>query len=157
MCTLREFTTNFPTKGFSSKHQILLMLMFQTVKDPFVGAAVHIYPVLKPFFHLATLFARRKAKTRIWQRDWLKLVGAKFAVNKWEAFLLLCVRVNKFAKWKIGLYSDWNLVMQALTTNTTNKAVASSIIRGADIHIYVFTHHKNDRFQKKLIVQKTNI
>ena len=26
---------------------------------------------------------------------------------------------------------------------------------GADIHIYVFTHHKNNRFQKKLIVQNT--
>ena len=28
---------------------------------------------------------------------------------------------------------------------------------GADIHIYVFMHHKNNRFQKKLIVQNTNI
>ena len=28
---------------------------------------------------------------------------------------------------------------------------------GADIHIYVFKHHKNNRFQKKLIVQNTNI
>ena len=28
---------------------------------------------LKPIFHLATLFARREAKTRIRQRDWLKL------------------------------------------------------------------------------------
>ena len=28
---------------------------------------------------------------------------------------------------------------------------------GADIHIYVFTHHKNNRFEKKLIVQNTNI
>ena len=28
---------------------------------------------------------------------------------------------------------------------------------GADIHIYVFTHYKNNRFQKKLIVQNTNI
>ena len=28
---------------------------------------------------------------------------------------------------------------------------------GADIHTYVFTHHKNNRFQKKLIVQNTNI
>ena len=38
------------------------------------------------------------------------------------------------------------------------RAVASSIIGGgADIHIYVFTHHKNNRFQKKLIVQNTNI
>ena len=28
---------------------------------------------------------------------------------------------------------------------------------GTHIHIYVFTHHKNNRFQKKLIVQNTNI
>ena len=28
---------------------------------------------------------------------------------------------------------------------------------GADIHMYVFTHHKNNRFQKKLIVQNTNM
>ena len=39
-----------------------------------------------------------------------------------------------------------------------SRAVASSIIGGlADIRIYVFTHHKNNRFQKKLIVQNTNI
>ena len=28
---------------------------------------------------------------------------------------------------------------------------------GADIHIFVFTHHKNNRFQKKLIVLNTRI
>ena len=28
---------------------------------------------------------------------------------------------------------------------------------GADIHIYVFTQNKNNRFQKKLTVQNTNI
>ena len=42
------------------------------------------------------------------------------------------------------------------------SAVASSIIGGgggggADIHIFVFTDHKNNRFQKKLITQNTNI
>ena len=31
----------------------------------------------KAFFPLATLFARRKVKTKIRQRDWLKLVGEK--------------------------------------------------------------------------------
>ena len=29
----------------------------------------------KAYFHLATLFARREAKTRIRHRDWLKLAG----------------------------------------------------------------------------------
>ena len=28
---------------------------------------------------------------------------------------------------------------------------------GAHIHIFVFTDHKNNRFQKKLITQNTNI
>ena len=28
---------------------------------------------------------------------------------------------------------------------------------GADIHIFVFTHHKSNSFQKKLIVQNPNI
>ena len=37
----------------------------------------HVWGV-KPIFHLATLFARREAKTRIRQRDWLKLAGEKF-------------------------------------------------------------------------------
>ena len=37
------------------------------------------------------------------------------------------------------------------------RAVASSIIGGADVHIYVFTHHKHNRFVKKLIVQNMNI
>ena len=38
-----------------------------------------------------------------------------------------------------------------------SRAVASSIIGGADIHIFVFTNHKNNWFQKKLIVQNLNI
>ena len=38
------------------------------------------------------------------------------------------------------------------------QAVASSIIGGgAHIHTFVFADHKNNRFQKKLIVQNTNI
>ena len=32
---------------------------------------------LKPIFHLATLFVRREAKTKIPQREWLKLVSEK--------------------------------------------------------------------------------
>ena len=32
---------------------------------------------VKPIFHLVTFFMRRKAKTRIRQRDWLKLAGEK--------------------------------------------------------------------------------
>ena len=50
---------------------------------------------VKPIFHLATLFARREAQTNIRQHDWLKLAET--------VPTFLCVRANKFAKWKIGL------------------------------------------------------
>ena len=46
-----------------------------------------------------------------------------------------------------------------VSTLVNVRAVASSIIGGggADIHIFVFTNHKNNWFQKKLIVQNPNI
>ena len=38
------------------------------------------------------------------------------------------------------------------------SGVASLIIgRGANIHIFVFTDHKNNRFQKKFVMKNTNI
>ena len=46
---------------------------------------------VKPIFHLATLFALREAKTRILQRDWLKLAGEKIRREQVEAFLLFCL------------------------------------------------------------------
>ena len=59
---------------------------------------------VKPIFHLATLFARREAKTRIRQRDWLKLAGEKIRREQvGTAPTYLSVRANQFAKWKIGL------------------------------------------------------
>ena len=36
-----------------------------------------MHVAVKPIFHLATLLARREAKTSIQQRDWLTLVGEK--------------------------------------------------------------------------------
>ena len=38
-----------------------------------------------------TLFARREAKTRIRQRDWLKLAGEKIPREQVGAFLLFCL------------------------------------------------------------------
>ena len=38
-----------------------------------------------------------------------------------------------------------------------NSGVASSIIEGVHIHIFVFTDRKNNTFQKRLITQNTNI
>ena len=58
-------------------------------------------PQLEPIFHLATLFARREAKTRIWQRDWLKLAGEK--IHREQLGRVPILRANKFAKWKIAL------------------------------------------------------
>ena len=60
--------------------------------------------LLKPVFHLATLFARRETKTRMRHRDCLKLAGEKIRreqVGTVRTFL--SVRANKFAKWKTGL------------------------------------------------------
>ena len=37
------------------------------------------------------------------------------------------------------------------------SGVGRSIIGGANIHIFVFTDLKNNRFQKKLIMQNMNI
>ena len=80
---------------------------------------LHIYPILinfkypqiffpsrnlKPIFHMATLFARREAKTRIRQHDWLKLAGEKIRREQVGSIpTFLSVRANKVAKWKIGL------------------------------------------------------
>ena len=59
---------------------------------------------VKPVFHLANLFARREAKTRIRQRDWLKLVGEKIRREQVGTVpTFFSVRANKFAKWKTGL------------------------------------------------------
>ena len=61
---------------------------------------------LKLIFHLATLFVRREAKTRIRQRDWLKLAGEKIRHQQVRSVpTFLSVRANKCAKWKIGLSS----------------------------------------------------
>ena len=71
--------------------------------------------VLKPVFHLATLFARREAKTRIRQRDWLKLAGEKIRREQLGTVpTFLSVRANKFAKWKIGLMTFWNSGVQSV-------------------------------------------
>ena len=54
---------------------------------------------VKPSFYLATLFARREAKTRIRQCDWLKLAGEKICREQvGNAPIFLSVRANKVAK-----------------------------------------------------------
>ena len=49
------------------------------------------------------MFARREAKTRIRQRDWLTLAGEKIRREQVGSVPnFLSVRANKFAEWKIG-------------------------------------------------------
>jgi hypothetical protein len=59
--------------------------------------------------------------------------------------------------WPTDVHVESHLIPGRSKIGSTS-AVASSIIGGgAHIHIFVFTDHKNNRFQKKLIKQNTNI
>ena len=70
---------------------------------PYMDVARPFSRRLKPIFHLATLFARRESKTRLRQRDWLKLAGEKIRREQVGTVpTFLSVRANKFANWKIG-------------------------------------------------------
>ena len=70
----------------------------------FFGTLLFRAATVKPIFHLTTLFARREAKTRIRQRDWLKLAGEKIRREQVGSVpTFLSVRANRVAKWKIGL------------------------------------------------------
>ena len=65
---------------------------------------------IKPVFHLANLFARREAKTRIRQRDWLTLVAEKIRREQVGTVpTFFSVRANKFAKLKTGLIEGVNV------------------------------------------------
>ena len=64
----------------------------------------HLSMEIKPIFNLATCFVRHEAKTRVDQRDWLKLAREKIRREQvGSAPTFLSVRVNKFTKWKVGL------------------------------------------------------
>ena len=50
------------------------------------------------------------------------------------------------------------IIAKNLILSLMNTGVANSIIGGgAHIHIFEFTDHENNRFQKKLIAQNMNI
>ena len=64
---------------------------------------------------MATLFARREAKTRIRQRDWLKLAGEKIRREQVRSVpTFLCVSANKFTKWKIGFTQSLPLYLPGI-------------------------------------------
>ena len=81
---------------------------------------------MKPIFHLATLFARRKAKTGIQQRDWLKLAGEKYRREQVGSVpTFLSVRANKIAKWKIGLTPQTSLSSELIPQDSKNRGTNS--------------------------------
>jgi hypothetical protein len=49
------------------------------------------------------------------------------------------------------------LLIPLQANSHTFSGAASAIIGGANSHIFVFTDHKNNGFQKKLIMQNTKI
>ena len=82
--------------------------------------------LLKPIFHLATLFARREAKTRIRLRDWLKLACEK--IRREQVGIIptfLPVRTNKLAKWKIGLSLSTEATMAEPTIGAQSTSMLS--------------------------------
>ena len=76
-------------------------------------------------------------------KTWQQLEANVFWKDCWR-LIFLHVAFDRNVSWAIQIYQY-------------TRAVASSIIGGADIHIFVFTNHKNNWFQKKLIVQNLNI
>ena len=83
-------------KSFSLKNISSILLVAVSLLVLFIPTFVYIG--LKPVFHGANLFARREAKTRIRQRDWLKLAGEKIRREQVGSVpIFLSVRANKFA------------------------------------------------------------
>ena len=79
---VREKSKSF--EGFFRREKIFCKTYARVTKSANSSYFLIFLPSLKPIFHLVTLFARREAKTRIRQRDWLKLVGEKIRREKVE-------------------------------------------------------------------------
>ena len=105
--------TMFRAKAFTTEQACISALLPRLLAGQcFEKLSFKLRLVLKPIFHLATLFARREAKTRVRQHDWLKLAGEKIRREQVGTVpTFLCVRANKFAKWKIGLTLAGSLLL----------------------------------------------
>ena len=99
-------TTRFETHGFvwvaSSMMPSFYILSISHSTLSICPEGIRLNFWLKPIFHLATLFARPEAKTRMRQRDWLKLVSEKIRREQVGTVPIFFVHANKFAMWKIG-------------------------------------------------------
>ena len=69
----------------------------------------------KPIFHLATLFARREAKIRIRQRDWLTLVGEKIRREQVETVPPFSCSREQFRQVENELKTKWELALRLET------------------------------------------
>ena len=91
---------------------------------------------LKPIFHLATLFARCEAKTRVWHRDWFKSAGEEIRceqVGTVPTFLSVCA--SKVAKWKTsfkGCPKNGYRLKSSASDGCSNQWALSYILRPND-------------------------
>ena len=92
------------------------------------------------------MLPRKILKSRVPQMRFPAFSGRDFA----EKDLLLMIRHShrRPPQFLLGFHPFTGVVL---------SGVASSIIEGVHIHIFVFTDRKNNTFQKGLITQNTNI
>ena len=106
------------------------------------GAHIGQLSVYRTWFNrtnIELLWSRNTSSGNNWQASSLDVKSTKnFYVSTVDGF---CISV----------------IILILRTLCYYSGVANSINTGAHIHIFVFTYHKNNRFQKKLIVQNMNI
>ena len=72
-------------------------------------------------------------------------------------FTSLYRSVNRYILTRIYSFTCARIRIALELSYHVNSGVARSIIEGVHIHIFVFTDRKNNRFQKRLITQNTNI
>ena len=83
--------------------------------------------VLSAVFLWANLLARRVAKTRIGQRDGLKVIGGQIRCARNRSYTF-SVRVNKLAKWKTGFYRRFGAVGLPNPLNELDAEIAGNRI-----------------------------
>jgi hypothetical protein len=104
---------------------------------------------------------------------WIRILPKAYLISGMKyycfniSYIRLCLVATVWAVWpnvfpKIWKYMHYSSRLLAIhmpysCAEFTTRGAGISIIAGADIHIFVFTDCKNNRFQKKLIGQNTNI
>ena len=91
-----------------------LSLISDLEHDNFINLTrpLHEKELIKPILHLATLFARREAKTRLWgnMNGSYMFTGKKFAVNMYEPFLHFFCSPEQIRRVENQIYSNkWSI------------------------------------------------